>query len=164
MRLEWMRKRSSCPIMPVNFLLSVVSAFIAFKFSGHPLIGPAFACLSVWQAYCAFFITPPKSSSPVVLRLAGMAWLMEDFCRGWLITGQTGSGKTLAAINAMLWQVSKNCPTWGGVCVDDKGAYWETLRETFGHLGRGKDLVLLQVRPEDAPNDWTPPFTFNFFG
>jgi len=87
---------------------------------------------------------------------------MEDFCRGWLITGQTGTGKTSAAINTMLWQVSRNCPRWGGVCVDDKGLYWETLSTMFRQLGREQDLILLQVRPADAPTDWKPAHTFNF--
>ncbi|AWI09523.1 hypothetical protein CKA38_09940 [Ereboglobus luteus] len=97
-----------------------------------------------------------------ILSLGGFTWSMNDFCRGWLITGETGSGKTLAAINAMLWQVSRNCPRWGGICIDDKGLYWETLSAMFRHLGREKDLILLQVRPEGALADWEPPHTFNF--
>ena len=148
--------------MLVNLLLCILSAAIAVRFRDDLLIAPVFACLAAWQAYAALVFSPTKPTSPVVLRMAGLSWREEDFCRGWLITGQTGSGKTLAAINAMLWQLSTNSPTWGGVCVDDKGVYWETLREMFRHLGREKDLILLQVRPENAPNDWTPPHTFNF--
>jgi hypothetical protein len=87
---------------------------------------------------------------------------MYSFCRGWLITGQVGTGKTVAAINTMLWQVSKNCPTWGGICVDDKGLYWETLSPMLGQLGRSSDLILLQVRPEGAGADWKPTHRFNF--
>jgi hypothetical protein len=87
---------------------------------------------------------------------------MFSFCRGWLITGQVGTGKTVAAINTMLWQVSKNCPTWGGVCVDDKGLYWETLSPMLGHFDRASDLILLQVRPEGAGGDWKPTHRFNF--
>ena len=59
-----------------------------------------------------------------ILRMGELKWSMDDFCRGWLITGRAGTGKTTAAINQMLWQVSKSCPNWGGVCVDDKGLYW----------------------------------------
>jgi hypothetical protein len=62
----------------------------------------------------------------------------------------------------MLWQVSKNCPNWGGICIDDKGLYWETLSRMFRALGREKDLIVLKVRPEDAPADWEPPHAFNF--
>jgi hypothetical protein len=97
-----------------------------------------------------------------MLRLGGFRWSMEDFCRGWLVTGQIGTGKTTGAINQMLWQVSRNCPTWGGVCVDDKGLYWETLLPMFRKLGRERDLILLQVRPADASPDWMPAHTFNF--
>ncbi|MEO6003196.1 MAG: TraM recognition domain-containing protein, partial [Opitutus sp.] len=75
---------------------------------------------------------------------------------------QTGSGKTLAAINPMLWQISQSCPTWGGVCIDDKGVYWETLCGMFRQLGREGDLVLLQVKPEHATAGWRPQHTFNF--
>jgi len=65
-------------------------------------------------------------------------------------------------LNTMLWQVSKNCPTWGGLCVDDKGLYWETLSEMLAQLGRSSDLILLQVRPENAAPDWRPAHRFNF--
>lgn len=148
--------------MSVHLVVFIVSVVVAVGYRDVGWVPPLFGGLAIWQVYCAFAASPGKTASPIVLRLGGLVWRMEDFCRGWLITGQTGSGKTLAAINAMLWQVSKNCPTWGGVCVDDKGVYWETLRETFRHLGREKDLVLLQVRPENAPADWVPPWTFNF--
>lgn len=150
-----------------NLLLAVGSAWAAIAL--WPYLGLArgvasgFAVLSLWQLYCA--VSAPRNSvsgSPVVLRLGGFSWRLEDFCRGWLITGQIGTGKTTAAINTMLWQVSQNCPTWGGVCVDDKGLYWETLTPMLKRLGREKDLILLQVRPPNAPTDWQPAHTFNF--
>ena len=97
-----------------------------------------------------------------ILRMGELKWSMDDFCRGWLITGRPGTGKTTAAINQMLWQVSKSCPNWGGVCVDDKGLYWETLKPMFRHLGHEDKLILLQVRPESAGPDWKPAHTFNF--
>ena len=97
-----------------------------------------------------------------ILRMGELKWSMDDFCRGWLITGRAGTGKTTAAINQMLWQVSKSCPNWGGVCVDDKGLYWETLEPMFRHLRHEDKLILLQVRPEGAGPDWKPAHTFNF--
>ena len=148
-----------------NLLLSVGSAWAAialWPFTGmaRDLAG-GFAVLSLWQVFCAVS-GRRRSASPVVLRLGGFAWRVEDFCRGWLITGQLGTGKTSAAINTILWQVSKNCPTWGGVCVDDKGLYWETLGPMLRHLGREQDLILLQVRPANAVAGWKPAHTFNF--
>ncbi|MGH7946572.1 MAG: hypothetical protein ACREF9_16420 [Opitutaceae bacterium] len=121
----------------------------------------AFVVLSLWQLYCAASASR-RVASQVVLRLGGFAWRMEDFCRGWLITGQIGTGKTVAAVNTMLWQISTNCPSRGGVCVDDKGLYWETLAPMLRQLGREQDLVLLQVRPSNVPPDWMPAHTFNF--
>lgn len=151
--------------MFVNLFFAVCSAWIAFVLwpDAGVVRGLAggFAVLSLWQLYCAATASR-RSASPVILRLGGFAWRLEDFCRGWLITGQIGTGKTTGAVNAMLWQVSKNCPTWGGVCVDDKGLYWETLSPMLRQLGREQDLILLQVRPPDAPPDWKPAHTFNF--
>lgn len=103
----------------------------------------------------------PDRHSPVVARLGGMTWTMEDFCRGWLITGDTGSGKTRSGITPLLYQVFKNSPGWGGLCIDDKGLYWETLSEMARHFHRENDLILLQVRPDSPTSGWMPTHTFN---
>ena len=157
-------RSASAPVnMMANLLLSVGSALAALAFWTHAgvsrPIAYALGMLSLWQLRCAIGW---RSGTPVILRLGGFSWDMFSFCRGWLITGQVGTGKTVAAINTMLWQVSKNCPTWGGVCVDDKGLYWETLSPMLGHLGRASDLILLQVRPVGAGADWKPIHRFNF--
>ena len=96
-----------------------------------------------------------------IVQLKGFAWKREDFCRGWLITGDTGSGKTRSGINQLLFQVFKNDPQWGGLCIDDKGVYWETLVEMAATFHRENDLILLQVKPDDAPHGWKPKHTFN---
>jgi type IV secretory pathway TraG/TraD family ATPase VirD4 len=96
-----------------------------------------------------------------VVRLAGLVWTREDFCRGWLITGDTGSGKTRSGITPLLFQIFQNEPTWGGLCIDDKGLYWETLSEMARHFGRENDLILLQVRPEGVSGAWRPRHTYN---
>lgn len=151
--------------MALNLLLSIGSAWLAFAlWPGTGIVrglAGGFATLALWQLYCAASVSR-RLASMVVLRLGGFTWTLEDFCRGWLITGQIGTGKTSAAINTMLWQVSRNCPRWGGVCVDDKGLYWETLVPMFQQLGREQDLIVLQVRPPDAPPDWKLVHTFNF--
>ena len=151
--------------MIANLLLALGSICAAIALWSSPGLShglaQAFVVLFLWEFYCAVTVSR-RSAAPVVLRLGGFSWTQEDFCRGWLITGQIGTGKTLGAINAMLWQLSKNCPTWGGVCVDDKGLYWETLTKMLRQLGREQDLILLQVRPSDAPTGWKPAHTFNF--
>ncbi len=102
-----------------------------------------------------------RTKRRIVVRLGGFTWTREDFCRGWLITGDTGSGKTRSGITPLLFQVFQNEPTWGGLCIDDKGVYWETLSEMARHFGREDDLILLQVRPGDAPATWKPRHTYN---
>ncbi len=147
-----------------NLLLAVGNAWAAAALWPHVGLGRelagGFTVLSLWQLYCAASASR-RPAPAIVLRLGGFAWTLDDFCRGWLVTGQIGTGKTVGAINTLLWQVTKNCPTWGGVCVDDKGLYWETLSTMLRHLGKEKDLILLQVRPEGAPADWVPVHTFN---
>lgn len=141
-------------------LSSASAAWLLWRHTGSARdLGCAFAILALWQVCCAWGRRPASS---IILRLGGFRWDLFSFCRGWLITGQVGTGKTQAAINTMLWQVSKNCPTWGGLCVDDKGVYWETLSEMLGRLGRASDLILLQVRPEGAAPEWRPAHRFNF--
>jgi type IV secretory pathway TraG/TraD family ATPase VirD4 len=108
----------------------------------------------------AFLLRRP-SRYRIIVRLAGFAWTRADFCRGWLITGDTGSGKTRSGITPLLYQVFQNEPTWGGLCIDDKGVYWETLSAMAKHFGREKDLILLQVRPDGADATWQPRHTYN---
>lgn len=150
--------------MWTNLFLAIVSACggLALWLSRTPARAFALACglLSVWQLYSAMAVR--RQRSPVILRLAGFSWTIEDFCRGWLITGETGSGKTLGGINTMLWQVCRNCPNWGGVCVDDKGLYAHTLATMLDRVGRADNLIVLEVRPDGAAADWQPRHTLNF--
>ena len=46
--------------------------------------------------------------------------------------------------------------------MDDKGLYAETLRVMLARVGRARDLLVLEVRPDGAPPDWRPRHTFNF--
>lgn len=98
----------------------------------------------------------------IVLALSGMSWDMEDFCRHWIIVGRSGCGKTLAVINAMVRQLTRNCPDWGGMCSDEKGAFWQILVPMFEDLNASEKLVLLRTKPDQAPDDWAPINRFNF--
>src|SRR6266480_1560628 len=88
--------------------------------------GQLFAGL-VLSAIAVVILLVARSRTRIVARLKGVTWRRHQFCRGWLITGDTGSGKTSSGINQLAHQVFKNVPTWGGLCIDDKGVYWETL-------------------------------------
>lgn len=135
----------------------LVAAYSALKFSAP--FSWTFAGLFGIFACIAFSLKRPKTQT--IVQLKGLSWTREDFCRGWLITGDTGSGKTRSGITQLLYQVFQNEPNWGGLCIDDKGMYWETLREMAAHFNRQNDLILLQIKPENASADWTPPNTYN---
>ncbi len=108
-----------------------------------------------------WFAMGGRTNGAVIVKLADLKWTRADFCRGWLITGDTGSGKTRSGITPLLYQIFQNEPGWGGLCIDDKGLYWETLSEMARHFGRENDLILLQVRPDAAPASWQPRHTYN---
>lgn len=141
-----------------TFVLSFAAAAYFFQTLTKPLSWIFSAAFVLFG--CIVLIVWRSKSEPIV-KLKGLSWSREDFCRGWLITGDTGSGKTRSGITQLLYQVFQNEQTWGGLCIDDKGVYWETLREMAVHFNRQNDLILLQVRPEGAPADWKPTHTFN---
>ena len=113
-------------------------------------------------AFLALFLA--TSSGAAVARLKGLRWKRSQFCRGWLITGDTGSGKTTSGVNQLAHQVFQNEPRWGGLCIDEKGVYWETLTAMAEHYHRGHDLIHLQIRPDETDLDWIPPQRFNLTG
>ncbi len=139
----------------------------AFGRAGFPSEG-GWWCAALGVAGAALWALWKSATGPkrgkVVVRLGGLSWTREDFCRGWLITGDTGSGKTRSGITPLLHQVFQNEPTWGGLCIDDKGLYWETLSAMARHFGRSDDLMLLQVQPDAADPDWSPLHVFNLTG
>lgn len=109
-------------------------------------------------------IRRPVPKGQVVARLGGLVWYRNQFCRGWLITGDTGSGKTSSGINQLAHQVFQNVPDWGGLCIDEKGVYWETLSAMARHYLRQESLIHLQVRTGEEASDWEPPHRFNLVG
>jgi hypothetical protein len=104
------------------------------------------------------------SRNRLVARLGGLTWKRSQFCRGWLITGDTGSGKTTSGINQLMHQVFQNEDKWGGLCIDEKGVYWETLSAMARYYGRENDLIHLQIRTDENDVRWKPPHHFNLAG
>jgi hypothetical protein len=51
-----------------------------------------------------------------------------------------------------------------GICLDQKGLYWEILVKMAAHFGRTNDLVLLQTRPLGKDALWRPVHTINITG
>ena len=139
---------------------------LAGALSGYFLLAPpiSLAVIALCAVFGAWSMLAADNSGKIVLRLGGLSWTMEDFVRGWLITGRTGSGKTQSAINALTFQLFQNVKDWGGICLDQKGLYWEILVKMAAHFGRSNDLVLLQTRPLGKDMLWRPPQTINLTG
>ena len=108
--------------------LSLVAGIYSFLRLHQPT-GSLIALAFVGLAAYAITTSGSQSGGKAVVHLKGFNWTREDFCRGWLITGDTGSGKTRSGINQLLFQVFSHNSKWGGLCIDDKGVYWETLVE-----------------------------------
>lgn len=136
-------------------------SFVAAFYFDHTLAAPYSWILFVFFCGFGLFAIVRPDESRHIVKLKGLCWTRQDFCRGWLITGDTGSGKTRSGITQLLFQVFKHERLWGGVCIDDKGIYWETLKEMAAHFNRQNDLILLQVRPEDTAADWKPAHAYN---
>ena len=147
--------------MKVLCTITAMLAFLAAIYFAQSLTTPySWIFAFLFSGVTVFALIGTAAKLPIVT-LKGLSWTREDFCRGWLITGDTGSGKTRSGITQLLYQVFKNERQWGGVCIDDKGVYWETLKEMAAHFHREKNLILLQVRPDQAPHDWKPTHIYN---
>ena len=142
------------PIMPPPDLIFALRNPQHCSVAGGILL----ALVSAWLLFM------PRPRKYCVARLGGLTWKRTQFCRGWLITGDTGSGKTSSGINQLAHQVFQNEPTWGGLCIDEKGVYWETLAAMAKHYGRERDLIQLQIRANDTDTQWTPPNRYNLTG
>jgi hypothetical protein len=118
----------------------------------------------VLLAIIAFRALLSRMRTSHVAQLGGLTWKRNQFCRGWLITGDTGSGKTSSGINQLAHQVFQNEPKWGGLCIDEKGVYWETLAAMAKYYGREHDLIHLQIGDSSKNENWQPPHRFNLTG
>lgn len=118
---------------------------------------------SVLALFALWLLIPGKRTGRVA-RLGGLTWKRNQFCRGWLITGDTGSGKTSSGINQLAHQVFQNEPRWGGLCIDEKGVYWETLSAMAAHYGRKDDLIHLQIGTDNLRPNAKIPHSYNLTG
>ena len=118
-------------------------------------VKPAMVGLGILLVILAICLLLKPRRKPHVAKLGGLIWRRNQFCRGWLITGDTGSGKTSSGINQLAHQVFQNEPTWGGLCVDEKGVYWETLAAMARHYHREHDLIHLQIIPAGTDSQTT---------
>ncbi len=50
---------------------------------------------------------------------------------------------------------------WGGVCIDEKGLFYQRLEKLCTHYNRRHDLLLLKTRPDGQSESWIPPMRFN---
>ncbi len=139
---------------------------IAGAVAGYFLLVPPLSLVAIGfsAVFGAWTLLASDNSGKIILRIGGRSWTMEDFVRGWLITGRTGSGKTQCAINTITFQLFQNVKNWGGVCLDQKGLYWEILVRMATHFGRSDDLILLQTRPVGKDMLWRPSRTINITG
>jgi len=124
---------------------------------------PAMGGLGILLLILAICLLLKPQRQPHVAKLGGLVWKRNQFCRGWLITGDTGSGKTSSGINQLAHQVFQNEPTWGGLCVDEKGVYWETLAAMARHYRREHDLIHLQIR-DNTSAQLPPAHRYNLTG
>ncbi len=127
----------------------------------------------ILSALTGTFVTHFTKEHRYTCKFGSLYWDRNSFCRGWLITGSTGSGKTQCGINILMHEVFKNENgkrdktndfiehSWGGICIDEKGLYWQTLQSMAKHYERQNDLVLLQTKPDYAKDDWTPSYRLN---
>jgi hypothetical protein len=145
------------PSGPITFL---PDALRHVHLSRHWLLagGILLALFALWLLF------HPRKRQRHAARLGGLTWRRNQFCRGWLITGDTGSGKTSSGINQLAYQVFQNEPRWGGLCIDEKGVYWETLSAMARHYGREHDLIHLQIRDAHADSAASPAHRYNLTG
>ena len=116
---------------------------------------------AMWFLYLALAHKRPSELPPYVLKLGGVIWKEADFCRGWEIDGRTGSGKTASGVVPIIHDLKQNRPNVGIMALDTKGDLSEPLEAIARELKCDKDLRQLEVRPDDAPADWTPAYTMN---
>lgn len=96
-----------------------------------------------------------------LIRIGRLTWRRVDFTAGWLITGGTGTGKTLSGVVRLMFEVFRTEAKWGGLVIDDKGNFQETVLAMARHFGREQDVIVL--KPSESENE-LPSHRFNLIG
>ena len=148
----------------LSFLFALIAAVLGIALASQPgsteLLTLVFPAPIAWFLHLAF--APQKVGAlPYVLKLGGVVWKEADFCRGWEIDGRTGSGKTASGVVPIIHALKRNRPEVGIMALDTKGDLSEPLEAIARELHCEKDLRQLEVRPDDAPLNWKPRYTFN---
>ncbi len=107
-------------------------------------------------------LSPPQREPNVVLVFGGVEWTEEEFCRGWEIDGRTGSGKTACGVVPIIYQLKARRPDVGILVLDTKGDLSEPLTRIAASLKCPDQLAQLEVRPDNATEQWKPIRTMNF--
>jgi type IV secretory pathway TraG/TraD family ATPase VirD4 len=121
-------------------------------------------CCILLLAILTGFILRELARKDVVIRLKGFVWDRQCACQHILITGATGVGKTRSAVIPILLEFFRNQPSFGGLCVDIKGVLHEQIIAAADHFHRANDVLLLEIRPATADQDWRPKHRFNLVG
>jgi hypothetical protein len=139
---------------------TVIGLVLANRSDSTALSVLVFPVPIVWFLHLAF-ASKRVGLPPYVLKLGGVIWKEADFCRGWEIDGRTGSGKTASGVVPIIHALKQNRPDVGIMALDTKGDLSEPLEAIARALKCEKDLRQLEVRPDDAPLNWTPAYTMN---
>ena len=116
-----------------------------------------------WLLLYAVVCSDGASLAAEVLRFGPLSWKETDFAHA-LILGQTRRGKTSSGISQIINQCSAAFPNWGGLVLGVKNTEHEFYRAHFAGTPREDQLVVLQVRGNDHPENWLPPARINLTG
>lgn len=124
------------------------------------IIGLSVIILGAWAILYGLIL---KKEKKPLLQIGGLKW--DEFNLGHiLILGQTRRGKTVSALSNLITQFTETYTNWGGMILGVKGTEHVYIEEHFKHIGRLDDVRVLQVRPEDEPENWEPLMRINLTG
>ena len=137
-----------------------MGALAGFFLLAPPLSWVAVSACAVFAAgrFLATSVTAGRSSArrPVLVDGGFRAWMAHHGTHGFWQDPMRDQCHHVSGFS--------KCAVLGGVCLDQKGLYWEILVKMAAHFGREKDLTLLQTRPLGRDELWRPVHTINITG